>query len=940
VVITGSSNANLNIDLDGADLFGQVGTINAAAATGNITVQVTAGDSSDKKTTVTMGSGDDTVNIGVLRKEYTVVGGTGNDTLVATAAAPTTGLAAADFVGVGVSGFENVTAASAGSIDFRSLANNTTFVSTTGAGSYLRAPAAITNSYLPATSGTLTLTRGTDTAADTLNVHIQATSSATVTVSAVDEETLTIASGGAGSHDLSLTVGDATSLTVIGARPLNISSLTDETVLATVNAGAHTGTAFTINASDSTVAMTVTGSAGSEASAGAIVNTITTGTGNDTVTGGAFADSITTGSGNDSVTAGAGNDTVTLGNGNDVATGGAGNDTISGGLGNDSIDGGDGNDQIDGGTGTDTLIGGAGDDRFITTLSDTTSVDGGTGSDRVAATNGTITATSAASVSGAFLAVSESIAPTLTGVETLYARVDADSGTSTSPVLFDLTGASSLTTLHLDTDDTTGPQDSFMTVRNFAGSTINLYGGTNFGSGVEADNITLDGVGQSSVTLNLQAFEQIAGSTLTFTGFSAVTIDSDSTSQLTGSADQDNALGVVTANSANTLRITSNGSAAANAGALTIASVSATAATSVTVVTGTNDDVEITGDIDTGAIVETATLTVGTDSQFTLAQLEMSTSALTRMDVTVNSGGFVSNSGANTTLATAEGVDIIATSIADFNVTLDPGSTASFVTTSVAMTDADFALGVSSRLVLEDSLGVAGAASNYAFTGRGDLDSDVVGTGLANSFAIAGTVVVFDSSGLTADTDGLTITTTASVSATISTGIGDDNITGGAGNDTLNGGSGADTLAGGTGVDRLTGSAGADVFNFTAASATGITVATADTVTDFLTAVDTINVNFDGNGAGDADSVYTEADGTSVADFTALVALVNAAFTSTTGGAAAGNGDVYVSFNALGSGNAYVFIDENDDGSFGTGDTLIILTGVDTAAKIAAGDFI
>jgi len=77
-----------------------------------------------------------------------------------------------------------------------------------------------------------------------------------------------------------------------------------------------------------------------------------------------------------------------------------------------------------------------------------------------------------------------------------------------------------------------------------------------------------------------------------------------------------------------------------------------------------------------------------------------------------------------------------------------------------------------------------------------------------------------------------------------------------------------------------------------------------------------------------------------VADFTALVALADLAMTATVAGADAGNGDVYISYNALGTGNAYVFLDDNDDGSFNAGDTIIILTGVNTATEIVSGDII
>lgn len=64
-------------------------------------------------------------------------------------------------------------------------------------------------------------------------------------------------------------------------------------------------------------------------------------------------------------------------------------------------------------------------------------------------------------------------------------------------------------------------------------------------------------------------------------------------------------------------------------------------------------------------------------------------------------------------------------------------------------------------------------------------------------------------------------------------------VTGSTQNDIIIGGSGDDTITGGTGADTLTGGAGKDKFVINA----GITAATADTITDFVTKVDTIAFN-------------------------------------------------------------------------------------------------
>lgn len=179
-----------------------------------------------------------------------------------------------------------------------------------------------------------------------------------------------------------------------------------------------------------------------------------------------------------------------------------------------------------------------------------------------------------------------------------------------------------------------------------------------------------------------------------------------------------------------------------------------------------------------------------------------------------------------------------------------------------------------------------------------------------------------------------TITGSATVANTLWGDDGNDTITGGAvadtlrgnaGNDAISGGAGIDTIIGGTDVDTLTGGADADVFVFSAGD-TGITLATADTIVDFATGADDISVS----GAG-----ATIADGTAQADFAAFLVAADTVLT-----AGAGNDDVYVAYNAAGTGNAWVVVDENDNGSVDANDTLIVLTGINLVTEIAVGDFV
>lgn len=87
---------------------------------------------------------------------------------------------------------------------------------------------------------------------------------------------------------------------------------------------------------------------------------------------------------------------------------------------------------------------------------------------------------------------------------------------------------------------------------------------------------------------------------------------------------------------------------------------------------------------------------------------------------------------------------------------------------------------------------------------------------------------------------------------------GNDLIKGLGGNDTLIGGIGNDTLIGGAGADILTGGKGADIFKFTALSDSGITSKTRDTITDFLSGTDKIDLSaIDANEKLAGDQAFT-----------------------------------------------------------------------------------
>jgi Ca2+-binding RTX toxin-like protein len=104
--------------------------------------------------------------------------------------------------------------------------------------------------------------------------------------------------------------------------------------------------------------------------------------------------------------------------------------------------------------------------------------------------------------------------------------------------------------------------------------------------------------------------------------------------------------------------------------------------------------------------------------------------------------------------------------------------------------------------------------------------------------------------------EGADILTGGSGDDTITGGAGGDLIAGGSGADTIDGGEGADVIFGGSGDDTLTGGTGADHFAFAPGDGN-------DTITDFNTSEDTINLFLFGGDLTFADLTITATtDGT------------------------------------------------------------------------------
>ncbi len=87
--------------------------------------------------------------------------------------------------------------------------------------------------------------------------------------------------------------------------------------------------------------------------------------GADTLNGMAGNDTLDGGAGDDVLDGGNGNDNLLGGDGNDILTGGSGDDVLWGDKGNDKLDGGAGNDKLNGGAGSDAMTGGDGNDYYV-----------------------------------------------------------------------------------------------------------------------------------------------------------------------------------------------------------------------------------------------------------------------------------------------------------------------------------------------------------------------------------------------------------------------------------------------------------------------------------------------------------------------------------------------------------------------------------------------
>lgn len=157
------------------------------------------------------------------------------------------------------------------------------------------------------------------------------------------------------------------------------------------------------------------------------------------------------------------------------------------------------------------------------------------------------------------------------------------------------------------------------------------------------------------------------------------------------------------------------------------------------------------------------------------------------------------------------------------------------------------------------------------------------------------------------------------VDASTATTLGGMTIITGSGNDVIKAATTGGTITGGAGADKMTAGAGDDIF-VQGKTDSGITLATADSIDQFVTTKDAIKTGT----AGSADN-YNENTST-VADFAEALEAANAAM----------DGTVIYSFQSDGT-DGYLFWDTDGDGN---ADQAITLLGLMSDAGFAFGDII
>ena len=619
--------------------------------------------------------------------------------------------------------------------------------------------------------------------------------------------------------------------------------------------------------------LTLTGTGNINATGNGEINVLTGNAGNNILDGGAGADVLIGGNGDDTYIVSDNSDTITesAGEGIDTVISSAASFTLGANLekltltGNGSINatgnelanvltGNAGNNILDGGAGADELIGGKGDDTYIVDdsadkITEEAGVDSGTDLVISSATNFTL---------GANL---EKL--TLTGTSKTGTGNELEN-TITSSGGNNLAGGKGNDT-YIVSDDS----DTIIELATEGIDTV-ISSATNFALGANLEKLTLSG------TDNINATGNGENNVLTGNAGNNFLDSGDGNDTLNGGAGNDSLTGGAGADTFNVdagtdkiTDLTTGDVLNVSAGATANADVTEEEGFKATAATKNLGKATLSSN---GKTVNLADVTTGKGYTVTNTSATGATFTGSKFNDNLTGGG-----GADT-LNGGKGADTLTGGIENDTYYVDnagdkvledaAGGTADTVISTISyklgnnvehltltgLTGKEHinATGnsVANELKGNDGNNIldGGAGADFMIGGKGsdtyivDDAGDTITENADSGTDLVKASVDFDLSTKVNNIENLTLTGTGNIYAK---GNGQDNVLtgntgnnildGGAGNDSLNGGNGADTLIGGLGLDTLTGGGGADVFRF-------IDIADADTIRDFVTGADKIEI--------------------------------------------------------------------------------------------------
>jgi Ca2+-binding RTX toxin-like protein len=650
---------------------------------------------------------------------------------------------------------------------------------------------------------------------------------------------------------------------------MTITTISNNAATTVIDASANTG-GVTIGANGSTTASTITGGSGNDSFVGSTkADVITLNAGDDTVNAGAGADSINGGDGNDTfivstvtdftlavetVVGGADNDTLSFTQAATATTLTAANLSAISGIETISI-------NATSAAASVTLT-----DAVFTANGQTLSIVDGD----LTTSGGTLTVDGSALTAANAVAVT---ANTATGInDTLTGGAGNDSFTFATTAGLESTdtvvGGAGTDTIKLTaTAAVTAALHGVRTVENItttgAGGNISITVGsdnvitasttltTNASSSTTTGNtLTYDGSAVSTATKVQNVTGTAGADTITGGAGNDIVVGGDSADKITGGAGVDNL----------------SGGAGDDLFVVGTAAHFTSLATVETVSGGTGTDV-LEFSAGTAATVTAADLAA-------ISSIEKIRTLDTTGNFTVTLTDAIYTANGNTAMT----INASALTTGDLTVTASSLTAANSVTVEIdkAATDSNagsnIALGAGNDTVkidlskLDDAATISGGSGNDTLTVTADtgnaqvtLINTVTGFETMNFGSDDGySIVTVDAnvaSGVTLTVDGSALITTNTLTFNGSAeldgkfamtgGAASDTLTGGSGVDTISGGAGADVITGGAGADSLTGAAGADVFVYTSASVAHSAGTNADTITDFATTSDKIQVTLD-----------------------------------------------------------------------------------------------